>query len=451
MATREEIAAKNDSLAISLYAHVAAGMPTEDVSLADSLINFALSSEELNATLKTLSDAMSKGVVAEISSRPPRPEVAMPSFVTSKVKLGEVAEEVRGNWRGDTTDVPIVGLEHLDPDEIWLKRWEVNPDENTFTKAFRKGQILLGRRRVYQKKLSVAPCDGICSGDITVIAAKGDMILPELLPFYLRSERFFDYAMQGSAGSLSPRVKWAHLADYEFDLPPIEKQRELAELLWAANDLKESYKKLIVAADEMLKAKFREMFGECGSWERKKLKDLLVIERGGSPRPIAKFMTEDPNGINWIKIGDVAVGDKYITQTAERIIPDGEKMSRRVYPGDFLLSNSMSFGRPYILKIEGCIHDGWLVLRDTNNVFDQEYLYYLLGSDEAKHFFETQASGSTVKNLNKDLVGAFVVAVPPLALQQEFVEIARKADETKAALKKSIADVDNVIKGLING
>lgn len=264
VATREEIAAKNDSLAISLYAHVAAANQKEVTSLEDALIDFALSSEDTTSVLKTFKDAMDGGAFVEVSSRLPRPEVAVPRFATSKVKLGEVAEEVRGNWRGETKDVPIVGLEHLDPDEIWLKRWEVNPDENTFTKAFRKGQLLLGRRRVYQKKLSVAPCDGICSGDITVIAAKGDKILPELLPFYLRSERFFDYAMQGSAGSLSPRVKWAHLADYEFDLPPIEKQRELAELLWAANDLKESYKKLIVAADEMLKAKFREMFGKCG-------------------------------------------------------------------------------------------------------------------------------------------------------------------------------------------
>lgn len=371
------------------------------------------------------------------------------------VKLDDVACEVRESWKADRAGVPVVGLEHLEPDEIWLRHWDVNPDENTFSKGFKMGQLLFGRRRAYQKKMSIAPCDGICSGDITVIAAKPEKILPELLPFYLRTDAFFDFAMRGSGGSLSPRVKWSHIAGYEFDLPPLDEQRKLADLLWAANDLKEKYKKAIAATDEMLKAKFREMFGEeesSGSGYRiDTLSNLLVIERGGSPRPISKFITDDPGGINWIKIGDVSVGDKYITKTAEKIIPEGERKSRRVYPGDFLLSNSMSFGRPYILKIEGCIHDGWLVLRDEKGHFDKMFLYYLLQSDDARRFFESMASGSTVKNLNKELVGALRVCVPPLDLQRQFVEIAAQEEKVKANLKKSIADVDNIIKGLING
>ena len=176
----------------------------------------------------------------------------------AKVRLDDVAVEERETWDQDTKDVPVVGLEHLEPDEIWLRQWNVNPDENTFTKGFKKGQLLFGRRRAYQKKMSLAPCDGICSGDITVIAARSEKIVPDLLPFYLRTDAFFDFAMRGSGGSLSPRVKWSHISDYEFDLPPMDEQKKLAELLWAANDLKESYKKAITATDEMLKAKFRE-------------------------------------------------------------------------------------------------------------------------------------------------------------------------------------------------
>ncbi len=179
----------------------------------------------------------------------------------AKVKLDDVAVEARETWNKDRNDVPVVGLEHLEPDEIWLRQWDVNPDENTFTKGFKKGQLLFGRRRAYQKKMSLAPCDGICSGDITVIAAKPENIMPELLPFYLRTDAFFDFAMRGSGGSLSPRVKWSHISDYEFDLPPMDEQKKLADLLWAANDLKESYKKAITATDEMLKAKFNAKFG----------------------------------------------------------------------------------------------------------------------------------------------------------------------------------------------
>ena len=114
------------------------------------------------------------------------------------------------------------------------------------------------------------------------------------------------------------------------------------------------------------------------SWKWARFGDVSYIVRGGSPRPIKAFITNAEDGINWIKIGDVEKGGKYICKTKEKIIPEGEKNSRRVYPGDFLLTNSMSFGRPYISKIEGCIHDGWLVLRDEQNHFDKRFLYYYL-------------------------------------------------------------------------
>ena len=111
-------------------------------------------------------------------------------------------------------------------------------------------------------------------------------------------------------------------------------------------------------------------------WLFARFGDIAYIVRGGSPRPIKAYMTTAEDGINWIKIGDVEKGGKYILKTKEKIKPDGEKKSRRVYPGDFLLTNSMSFGRPYISKIEGCIHDGWLLIRNLNG-FDVDFLFYL--------------------------------------------------------------------------
>ena len=173
------------------------------------------------------------------------------------VKLGSVARECRQNWTGSSEGIPIVGLEHLTPGEILLTSWE-RDTENTFSKKFNKGQVLLGRRRVYLKKAVIAPFDGICSGDITVIEAIPGKIAPALLPFIIQNDKFFDYAMQGSAGSLSPRVKWEHLKDYEFDLPDISEQDNLAEKLWSAYHLKQSYKSLIVATDEMVKSRFIE-------------------------------------------------------------------------------------------------------------------------------------------------------------------------------------------------
>jgi type I restriction enzyme S subunit len=152
-------------------------------------------------------------------------------------------------------------------------------------------------------------------------------------------------------------------------------------------------------------------------WRSANLGDVLKIERGGSPRPIEKYITTG-DGYNWIKIGDASKGSKYITKTAQKIKRDGLAKTRYVKSGDFLLSNSMSFGRPYILKIDGCIHDGWLVLHDENKVFDENYLYYLLSSKEVFAIFRNFASGSVVNNLNKEKVGYLHVSIPPIEDQK---------------------------------
>ena len=161
------------------------------------------------------------------------------------------------------------------------------------------------------------------------------------------------------------------------------------------------------------------------SWKWTNLGNVSYIVRGGSPRPIKQYITTREDGINWIKIGDVEKGGKYIYSTHEKIIPEGESKSRRVYPGDFLLTNSMSFGRPYISKIEGCIHDGWLLIHGLNG-FDPDYLYYLLSSTYLYGQFTVKASGSTVDNLNIDKVKAAIIPLPPLAEQKR---IAQKIDE----------------------
>ena len=172
----------------------------------------------------------------------------------SKVRLGDVAEEIRETYQIDADNPAVVGLEHLVPGEIRLKTWS---DENTtFTKAFHKGQVLFGRRRAYLKKAAVAPVDGICSGDITVISAKPSKILPELLPFVIQNDDFFEYAVEKSAGSLSPRVKWTRLQEYEFNLPTLDMQEKLADLLWKFVDTKEAYIELIQQTDELVKSQF---------------------------------------------------------------------------------------------------------------------------------------------------------------------------------------------------
>lgn len=137
---------------------------------------------------------------------------------------------------------------------------------------------------------------------------------------------------------------------------------------------------------------------------------------------IKAYITEAEDGINWIKIGDVSKDGKYIEKTKEKIKPEGEKKSRHVYPGDFLLTNSMSFGRPYISKIDGCVHDGWLILRNSEELFDMDFLYYLLSSTYAYNQFSKKASGATVDNLNIDKVSDAIIPLPPVEEQKIIVE-----------------------------
>lgn len=158
------------------------------------------------------------------------------------------------------------------------------------------------------------------------------------------------------------------------------------------------------------------------TWAWCRFNSICDIARGGSPRPIQNYLTDSPEGYNWIKIGDTEKGGKYINSTKERIKPEGLTKTRLIHKGDFLLTNSMSFGRPYISNIDGCIHDGWLVMSILGNAFVPDYLYYLLSSPYAYHQFCGRVAGAVVKNLNIDKVAESLIPLPPLAEQKRIVD-----------------------------
>jgi type I restriction enzyme S subunit len=170
------------------------------------------------------------------------------------------------------------------------------------------------------------------------------------------------------------------------------------------------------------------------SWEVCRIGSICEIARGGSPRPIKEFLTTANDGVNWIKIGDTEKNGKYINATAEKIKPSGISRSRMVHKGDFLLTNSMSFGRPYILNVDGCIHDGWLVISEYERVLDIDYFYHLLSSTTIYEQFNNVAGGSVVKNLNCDKVAEAIIAIPPLAEQRRIV----------TAIETAFAQLDSI-------
>ncbi|AQA18346.1 hypothetical protein BST95_08990 [Halioglobus japonicus] len=178
------------------------------------------------------------------------------------------------------------------------------------------------------------------------------------------------------------------------------------------------------------------------------LGEVFEIARGGSPRPIKDYITEDPAGLNWISIKDASNGGKYISETKQKIRKEGLSKSRLVKPGDFLLTNSMSFGRPYIMNTTGCIHDGWLVLSsDPEKVFP-DYFYYLLGSETMYRKFSALAGGAVVKNLNIDLVKGVEIPLPPLKEQKRIAAILDKTDAIRRKRRQVIQLAEEFLRAV---
>ncbi|WP_368179565.1 restriction endonuclease subunit S [Bacteroides caccae] len=340
------------------------------------------------------------------------------------VKLGDVARESRLKWTKSKQDVPIVGLEHLIPDEIRFDAYDINTD-NTFSKRFVKGQVLFGRRRAYQRKAAIAEFDGICSGDITVIQAIEGKMVPELLPFIIQTPVFFDYANRGSAGSLSPRVKWEHLADYEFELPPLEEQKILADKLWAAYRLKEAYKKLLVATDEMVKSQFIEMFG--GLCQDTPWSDVVTITNGK------------------------AYPEEYQEEGAYPICGSGGIMcygEKKLCNGNTtILGRKGNINNPIFMESGYWIVDTAFSIDVDKAKLHPKFFYYWCCQYD---FTKLNKQGVLPSLARKDLEKV-KMAIPQMRDQLKFVSIAEQADKSKFELKQCIEHIDKVIKSLING
>lgn len=260
-------------------------------------------------------------------------------------------------------------------------------------------------------------------------------------------------AGDGGRGGLNKQI----LQNLEIAMPPLNEQHHIASALTSIDNLISSLGKLIEKKKNIKQGAMQQLLtgrtrlkGFSEPWVKRKLGDNATIQRGGSPRPIEAYLTTNRDGINWIKIGDVRPNDKFIRHTVEKIIPEGISHSRQVYKGDFILSNSMSFGRPYILDIDGCIHDGWLVIKDYSNTYDMDFLYYILSSDTVFEQYIAMAAGSSVKNLNKEKVANVMLFAPQsLAEQRAIATILTKMDDEITALEAKKAKYEAIKQGMM--
>ena len=369
----------------------------------------------------------------------------------ARVCLGDVAYEVKQK-APESAQLPTVGLEHLDPDEIELSRWDENA-ETTFTKGFSKGQMLFGRRRAYLRKAAVAPFDGVCSGDITVIATK-EGLSPRLLPFVIQNEALFEHAVTNSAGSLSPRVKWQGLSQFEFELPASAKQEELADILWAAQETRGRYKQLLAACDDVVKSQFVEMFGGPEAFEAapNTVKDVAKLRVGivikpsrfyaatGTGTPAFRSLNIGPMRVqnsDWIEFTDEAM--RVNTRT---VAHEGDVLIvRSGYPGTSCVVTAEFAGRNVVDLI--------IATPDRDKILP-EFLCAYLNYPPGKSQIERMQHGVAQQHFNVGMCEKLRLRIPPLSHQKEFANFAAQIDKSKFAVQKALDELNATTKKILN-
>lgn len=388
-----------------------------------------------------------------------------------KKKLGELAElKGRIGWRG------LTAKEYTESGPLFLSVHSLNyGDYVDIRDAFhisearyiespeimlQKEDILICKDGAGIGKTAIVPelPDRATINSSLLLIRSGSSILPKFLYRCLTSPYFQNIVNSRLNGATTPHLYQRDITEFPIFLPPIPEQQRIVGILDEAFEeiatAKANAEKNLWNARALFESHLQSVFTQRGEgWVDRTLDQVCIVERGSSPRPIKNFFTTADDGVNWIKIGDTEEGGKYVYTTGQKITPEGAKQSRFVKEGDFILTNSMSYGRPYIMKTCGCIHDGWFVLR-LNISIDTDYFYYLLSSSYVQEQFAQLASGSVVKNISGDLVKRAILPIPPLTHQQEIVEklldISNETKRLESIYQQKLASLDELKKSLLH-
>ena len=379
--------------------------------------------------------------------------------------------KARIGWQGLTTGeylpqgdyVLVTGTDFNDGYIDWknccyVSKWRYDQDINI---QIKEGDVLISKDGTIGKVafLDSIPGPGTLNSGVFVVRPKQDNVINKAyLSWIFKSIWFKSFIDQLTAGSTINHLYQKDFVKFQLVYPnDISEQSRIATALSAIDNLISELGKLIDkkraikqgAMQQLLTGKKR-LKGFNEPWVEKKLGEDALILRGGSPRPIEDYITDSQDGLNWIKIGDVKPNDKYFRKTAEKIKKEGLNKTRQVKKGDFILSNSMSFGRPYILDIDGCIHDGWLVVQDYQETYDMLFLYYILCSDAVMNQYASMAAGSSVQNLNKEKVANVLLYAPSsLKEQSAIAKVLSSMDEEISFLEAKREKYNAIKQGMM--
>lgn len=369
----------------------------------------------------------------------------------TRYRFDQIAENSTAKKKPEESDRNrYVGLEHLDPGTLEVTRWgaEVTPKGDKL--LMKKGDVLFGRRRAYQKKVGIAPFDGIFSAHGMVLRPKADVVDPMFFPFFISSDIFLDEAIRVSVGSLSPTANWKDLRTLEFDLPSPGKQRELAGILSEAECLKGHYRNLLAACDDVVKSQFVEIFSK---------KEFPLTPLSQACTKITDGTHKTPQyqetGIAFISAKNVTSDGKLDFSDIKHISTDEyESIQKRCETqiGDVLLTKSGSLGMPAIVDVDFPIglFESLAVLKYRRDILDGVFLREQLKSARVQDQFTGGVKGIAVKHLHLNVIGRTSIIVPPLELQEEFTDFVLQVDKSKFAVQQALDELNATTKKILN-
>jgi restriction endonuclease S subunit len=358
----------------------------------------------------------------------------------------------------NAADETYVGLDDLDSGSLHIRRWGKGSDVIGTKLRFRKGDIIFGRRRAYQRKLAVAEMDGICSAHAMVVRSRPNVVLPEFLPFLMMSDKFMNRAVEVSVGSLSPTINWTTLKREEFDLPPLDQQRRIGEILWAVNEVYVTYEGAIAAVAEGIDAKLIDEFGsgtnggQEAKYPLKPLSKIVFLQTGiakGKRYPAHVHTVQLP----YLRVANVQDGRLDLSEMKTMMVPESEKQRYLLQDGDVIICEGGDFdkvGRGTIWRkqVPDCLHQNHIFcLRADRSMLLPEFLSLQLGSPYGKKYFLGCAKKtSNLASINSTQVKAFPFQLPTIADQRQIVHEIEKIQTARNEIVSHLEATREVLR-----
>lgn len=381
----------------------------------------------------------------------PNPHWAqLPLFDRSKwktVRFGDVVELISETSRDPASEgiTRYIGLEHLEPGSLHIKTWGELAAGTTFTKRCREGQVLFGKRRAYQRKVAIAEFDALVSGDIYVFQAKADKLDPKLLPFLCMSERFFQFAVETSAGSLSPRTNWSHLAEFEFALPPLDQQRRIAELLWAVDEVEQSRTSLVDGIRASLSAYVTSALSNSAA-RQMKIRELGKVLTGSTPSTQNEAYYRPPEFM-FVSPADIGT-DRCVMQTEKAVSSEGLAVGRPIPKDTVMVVCIGSTIGKVAMSSARCITNQQINSIVCSEDFDPFVVYHVMLHHQG--LFKQEAACTAVPLLNKSAFEQLIVRYPSAQTEAAFSRRIHDLEESVTLAEASILDTRALKNQLIN-